>query len=264
MEGERQLLDNFKNVLQTLSNSTGLKVNYSKSMLVPINIDTQESVSLAQSFGCSVGSLPFTYLGLPLGLTKPKIIDFLPMVSKCEKRLSCTSAFLSQGGRLEVTNSIFTALSIFFMCTFKLHKTMVKQTDNYRKHCLWRGADLNAKSPPKAAWELVCLPKEEGGLGVLNLRTQNDALLLKYLDKFFNKVDIPWVHLIWEKYYANGALPSAKKKGSFWWRDILKLLVAYKGISMVNVHDGSTCHFWEDLWLNRVPKNAVSRTFFVH
>ena len=86
MEGERQLLDNFKNVLQTLSNSTGLKVNYSKSMLVPINIDTQESVSLAQSFGCSVGSLPFTYLGLPLGLTKPKIIDFLPMVSKCEKK----------------------------------------------------------------------------------------------------------------------------------------------------------------------------------
>ena len=61
---------------------------------------------------------------------------------------------------------------------------------------------------------------------MLNLRTQNDALLLKYLDKFFNKVDIPWVHLIWEKYYANGALPSAQKKGSFWWRDILKLLVA--------------------------------------
>ena len=31
----------------------------------------------------------------------------------------------------------------------------------------------------KAAWDLVCLPKAEGGLGVLNLPTQNEALLLK-------------------------------------------------------------------------------------
>ena len=31
----------------------------------------------------------------------------------------------------------------------------------------------------KAAWDLVCLPKAEGGLGVLNLQTQNEALLLK-------------------------------------------------------------------------------------
>ena len=177
-------------------------------MLVPINMEEHESNSLAQTFGCSVGSLPFTYLGLPLGLTKPKVIDYLPMVNKCEKRLTCTLAFLSQAGRLEVTNSIFTALPTYFMCTFKLHKTVIKQIDKYRKHCLWRGADINAKTPPKAAWELVSLPKSEGGLGVLNLRTQNEALLLKYLHKFFNKVETPWVHLVWEKYYSNGALPS--------------------------------------------------------
>jgi len=47
------------------------------------------------------------------------------------------------------------------------------EIDKYRKHCLWRGYDINAKKPPKAAWELVCLPKTEGGLGVLNLKTQN-------------------------------------------------------------------------------------------
>lgn len=42
---------------------------------------------------------------------------------------------------------------------------------------------------------MVILPKKEGGLGVLNLKTQNEALLLKYLHKFFNKADIPWVNL---------------------------------------------------------------------
>jgi len=65
------------------------------------------------------------------------------------------------------------------MCTFKLHKTVIKQIDKFRKHCLWRGADIDAKSPPKAAWHMVCLPKSEGGLGVINLNTQNEALLLK-------------------------------------------------------------------------------------
>ena len=253
MEGDSSQLVNLRNILQIFSAYTGLKVNYSKSMLVPINLEESESVNLAQSFGCSTGSLPFTYLGLPLGLSKPKLADFLPMVNKCEKRLSCTIAFLSQAGRLEVTNSIFTALPMYYTCTFKLHKAVIKQVDKYRKHCLWRG-DINAKSPPKSAWELVCLPKVEGGLGVLNLRTQNKVLLLKYLHKFFNRADIPWVHLIWEKYYSNGTPPSTQKKRSFWWRDILKLLDAYKGMVMVNVKDGSTCKLWDDLWLHRVPQ----------
>jgi hypothetical protein len=35
--------------------------------------------------------------------------------------------------------------------------------------------------------------KEKGGLGIINLRSQNAALLIKHLDKFYNKKDIPWV-----------------------------------------------------------------------
>ena len=171
-------------------------------MLIPINLEDSGAASLEQTFGCSLGSLPFTYLSLPLGLTKPKVVDFLPLVTRCERRLSCTSVFLSQAGRFEVTNAISTALPMYFMSTFQLHKMIIKQVDKYRKHCLWRGADINTKTPPKAAWEMVCLPKSEGGLGVLNLRTQNEALLLNHLHKFFNRVDVPWVQLIWEVHYG--------------------------------------------------------------
>jgi len=34
---------------------------------------------------------------------------------------------------------------------------------------------------------MVCLLKNEGGLGVLNLATHNDSLLLKFLNKFFSQ-----------------------------------------------------------------------------
>ena len=53
------------------------------------------------------------------------------------------------------------------------------------------------------AWETVQKHKEKGGLGVINLKLQNDALLLKHLHKFYNQADVPWVKLIWYKYYQN-------------------------------------------------------------
>lgn len=95
---------------------------------------------------------------------------------------------------------------------------------------------------------MVCVPKSEGGLGVLNLKTQNEALILKYLDKFFNREDIPWVHLVWEKHYKNGKLPNHIKRGSFWWRDVLKLLDKFKGMAAVTLEDRSSCFLWSDLW----------------
>lgn len=64
--------------------------------MIPINTEALKMNILDQTFGFSIGSLPFTYLGLPLGLTKPKNEDFSPLISKCERRLISSSTFLSQ------------------------------------------------------------------------------------------------------------------------------------------------------------------------
>lgn len=99
----------------------------------------------------------------------------------------------------------------------------------------------------------MCLQRKgRGGLGVINIRTQNEALLIKHLHKFFNKEDIPWVSLVWEKYYSSGKLPGNSKKGSFWWRDIVKLLDKYKGMAKVEIKNGSSCFLWDDLWGNEI------------
>jgi hypothetical protein len=141
-------------------------------------------------------------------------------------------------------NDVLSALPTYTMCTYLLSKTMIKQIDKYRKHCLWRGSDIHSK---KAAWKLVCNSKDNGGLGVHDLYVQNESLLLKHLHKFFNKCDIPWVHLVWNAHYGSDTIPTNNRKGSFWWRDICKLLESFKGMASVTIGDGSTCLFWMDV-----------------
>ena len=104
-----------------------------------------------------------------------------------------------------------------------------------------------------AAWLMVLKPKVKGGLGVQNLILQNDALLLKQLTKFYNKKDIPWVQQVWFKYYPNGKVPHATRETcSFWWKDLLRLSVLFRGIARCHIGDGSTVLFWDDLWGTQV------------
>lgn len=74
---------------------------------------------------------------------------------------------------------------------------------------------------------------------------------MKNLDKFFNRRNIPWVSTIWEKHYKNGKLPGQVKKGSFWWRDVLKLLSKFKDMAVIQIKNGQTCLFWKDKWVNQ-------------
>jgi hypothetical protein len=56
--------------------------------------------------------------------------------------------------------------------------------------------------------------------------------------------------MIWEKYYANGRLPGTSRLGSFWWRDVLKLLTSFKGLSRVILRDGKTYFYGNIFGLN--------------
>jgi hypothetical protein len=46
-----------------------------------------------------------------------------------------------------------------------------------------------------------------------------------------------------EKYYRSGKLPSHIRKGSFWWRDTLKLLPDLKTIARPHVRSGESSVF---------------------
>jgi hypothetical protein len=82
-----------KVMLNSFAESIGLHVNYHKSNIYPINVSDQKMEILANTFHCKVGSMSFTYLGLPLGLNKPNLGAFLPLIQKVKRRLASTSIF---------------------------------------------------------------------------------------------------------------------------------------------------------------------------
>jgi hypothetical protein len=56
--------------------------------------------------------MPFTYLGIPMALSKPKPKAFLPLIERVERRSSSTFHFLSQAVILQMVNAVFSSLSI--------------------------------------------------------------------------------------------------------------------------------------------------------
>jgi hypothetical protein len=169
LPAEKVQLATFKSILNQYAAFTGLKVNYSKSSMIPINLAQEEAVELAREFDCQLGSMPFTYLGLPMGTTKPTIRDMSPLIDRVERRLSATTSFLSYGDRLVLVNSVQSSLPTFFMLSLRIPVGVVDVVDRARRHCLWRRKDKE-KIHSLVAWRMICKPKNKGGLGIINLR----------------------------------------------------------------------------------------------
>ena len=190
--------------------------------------------------------MPFPYLGLPLGTTRPSVNDLSPIADQLERRLNACARFLDYGSRVTLIDSVLSSLPTHYLCSLKLPKAIFKLFDRGRRHCLWAKEEDANSVQSLAAWSLVCRPKKHGGLGIKNLEVQNTALLLKQLHKFFCKADIPWVKLVWSLY--GDAPPHAQPvRGSFWWRDIFSLINIYRSITTSVIGTGELTLFLERL-----------------
>jgi hypothetical protein len=90
------------------------------------------------------------------------------------------------------------------------------------------------------AWETTCKSKDQDGLGIIDIESQNNALLLKFLDKFYNQADTPWVSLTWIKFYANTQTPPQHRSptGSFWWKDVIRLFDKFESMASCSPNKG--------------------------
>jgi hypothetical protein len=101
MQGDINQLQHLKDILHSFAETTGLKLNFENSFMAPINVTEDRLNILASTLGCSKESLPFTYMGLPLSITRPIVAQLWPLVSKCERRMVAFSSFLTEVGKLQ-------------------------------------------------------------------------------------------------------------------------------------------------------------------
>jgi hypothetical protein len=80
--------------------------------------------------------MPFTYLGLPMGNTKPHFADLTPLMDRVERKLVACSTFLSYTRRLEMINSVISSTVTYAMRSIKLPVGVIENIDRIRKQCL--------------------------------------------------------------------------------------------------------------------------------
>jgi hypothetical protein len=75
---------------------------------------------------------------------------------------------LSYGSRLVLINSVLISLVMFILSFYEVPKEVLHKLDFYRSIFFYQGDD-HKKKYRLTKWGIICRPKDQGGLGVLNL-----------------------------------------------------------------------------------------------
>ncbi|WMV11771.1 hypothetical protein MTR67_005156 [Solanum verrucosum] len=234
---------------------SGLQVNWGKSSLFPVN-EVPQIKEMAGILGCSVGKLPTTYLGMPLGNNHKALEIWDSILEKTEKKLSGWKAqYLSLGGRLILINSVLDSLPTYVMSLFPIPGKVVENLDKLRRKFLWQG-NKDGKGYSLVNWETALLSKDRGGLGIKNLKLQNESLLKKWLWRYTEERNALWKEVIIAKY---GELNpwcteiTTEPYGVGAWRSIRNLWSQMETNLYIKVGSGSKTKFWKDVWIDQSP-----------
>ena len=145
---------------------SGLKVNFSKSQLVGVNVSDSCLSEAALMLRCRVGCLPFVYLGLPIGGNVRRLDIWKPFVVRINYRLpGWKSKHLSLGGRLVLLKPVLPSLPVYALSFFKAATCIISSIEsilNYIYIYFGGGGDDHRKIC-WVDWNSVCSSKEGGG-----------------------------------------------------------------------------------------------------
>lgn len=262
LKAEPKIIEALKLHLIAFENLSGMKINYAKSEMVPLNLNPAEGEVLASIFGCKTAKLPLTYLGLPLHFKKPSIKDWQVVIDKITSRIQgWKGKLLSYGGRLILLNSVISSIPIYWLSVFKMPSKVRDRIDQLRKRFLWYGGHAVKKKYYLVSWETVCKSKSQGGLGIIDLKRLNQALLAKWWIRFQDpSISGLWKTILLAKYGQSGYSSTC----SSFWAGILKgTAVVELGLTR-HLGNGSTIKFWTDRWCSEHPLSLLYPNLFQH
>lgn len=131
-----------------------------------------------------------------------------------EHRLGCWQGKLqSIGGRLILINASLSNVPLYMLSFYKISQGVKEKMDLFRKRLLWQ-EDQGIRKFHLVQWPVICSPKDQGGLGILDLETMNIALLGKWLWNLENGEGW-WQDILRDKYLNKKNPLWSKKQG---WR----------------------------------------------
>jgi hypothetical protein len=81
--------------------------------------------------------MPFTFLGLPMDSTKPRVEHFAPLMNKDERQLTSISSMLTYAGKLQLVNYVLSSLPTYTMCLVAVSIAILEYYDRARRNCMW-------------------------------------------------------------------------------------------------------------------------------
>ena len=154
--------------IQLFSDISGMKPNPSKCTCFFGNVDNFTKLYALHITRFSEGSLPLTYLGLPLitGALKARHCNLLFL--KITRKINLwTCKFISQAGRMQLIRSVLFGIQSYWAMYIFLPPAVLKKIQSLPAKFLWKGS-VSGKCLHKIAWVNCCFDKSEGGLGFKN------------------------------------------------------------------------------------------------
>lgn len=234
-------------ILNTYKDWSGQHFNPQKSKVYFSNsISSTIARRLSRCLGIGTGSLPFTYLGVPLFTGAPKTRHLQSIADGIIAKFALWKGnSLSMAGRICLVQSFIQGAFVHSMMIYRWPKTVLRKLEACMRNFVVTGDILRAGSV-KVSWKRCCVPKEEGGLGLRSMVTANKAFLSRLSWDIINH-RAPYMDIFLVRYLDKGRLRNYVHSSVwFGFKDNYPHLTRD---SRWLISQDSKLRFWLDNWL---------------
>ena len=221
-------------------------VNPQKSSILSGSISPQKLSQISLLIGFSIGTLPFTYLGVPIFKGKAKTAYVQPIIDKVKLKLSAwKSSLLSLAGKVQLVKSVIHSMLIHCITNYSWPVLLIKDLERWMRNFIWSG-DVNKRKLVTVAWHKVCSPINEDGLGIRSLSKVNEDANLKLCWEMMQS-NLPWAQFLRNRVLKKNVPISYHISSSIWTSVKHKYQEVIFNSSWL-LGNGQDINFWKDLW----------------